>query len=125
VQVAVSDIPGTNTCTASFPARAGVNKVEWTMRWTPPAGGAPQPGRAGGGGGGGRGGRGGGAPAACLIAANQAPAPGGRGGGGGGRGGGGGGLVPPGDYRVTLTAGGQTYTQSIRVRRDPMLDEIR
>ncbi len=124
VQVSVTDVTGANACTASFPARAGINKVEWAMRWNAPAGGAQQPGRAGGGAQ--FGGRGGGAPAACLIASNQAPAPGGRGGGGGGgRGGGGGGLVPPGDYRVTLTAGGQTYTQSIRVRRDPMLDEIR
>ena len=123
VRVEVADVTGRNTCSASFPARAGITRVEWAMRWNTPAdGAAPQAARGGGGGGG----RGGGAPAACLIAGNQAPAPGGRGGGGGGgRGGGGGGLVEPGNYRVTLTAGGQTYVNSITVRRDPMLDEIR
>ncbi len=47
------------------------------------------------------------------------------GGGGGGRGGGGGGgfgggagqLAPPGDYLVTLTVGGQSYRQKLRVER--------
>jgi hypothetical protein len=44
------------------------------------------------------------------------------GGGGGGRGGGGFGggaapLVAPGDYLVTLTVGGQTYRQKLRVER--------
>jgi photosystem II stability/assembly factor-like uncharacterized protein len=45
------------------------------------------------------------------------------GGGGGGRGGGGGfgggaaPLAPPGDYLVTLTVGGQTYRQKLRVER--------
>ena len=44
------------------------------------------------------------------------------GGGGGGRGGGGGGggagpLVPPGDYLVTLTVGGQSFKQKLRVER--------
>ncbi len=77
----------------------------------PPAAGAG----AGGPGAQGRGGFGGGA-AACMTAA---PAPGaqtgggGRGGGGGGGGfggGGGGGRVAPGTYKVTMTAGGKTYT---------------
>jgi len=118
VRLEVSDITGRNTCSASFPARAGINRVEWAMRWNAPAGpAAPQPG------GGGRGG--GGAAGACLIASNQAPAPAGRGGGGGGRGGGGGAQLEPGNYRVTLTAGGQTYVTGITVRPDPMLDEMR
>jgi hypothetical protein len=43
------------------------------------------------------------------------PAVGGRG--GGGFGGGGGNLVEPGTYVVTLTAGGQTYKQTLRVER--------
>jgi hypothetical protein len=42
---------------------------------------------------------------------------GGRGGGGGGFGGGAGPLVPPGDYLVTLTVGGQSYRQKLRVER--------
>jgi photosystem II stability/assembly factor-like uncharacterized protein len=116
----VSDAAGRNTCSGTFPAKAGIGKVEWAMRWNPPpaaAAPAAQPGR-----GGGRGG--GGAPAACMVASNVAPAAGGRAG-GGGRGGGGAGLVAPGTYRVTMTAGGQTYASSITVRADPMLNELR
>ncbi|NUQ12131.1 MAG: hypothetical protein HUU26_07390, partial [Gemmatimonadaceae bacterium] len=41
---------------------------------------------------------------------------GGRGG-GGGFGGGAAPLAPPGDYLVTLTIGGQTYRQKLRVER--------
>jgi photosystem II stability/assembly factor-like uncharacterized protein len=123
VRLEVTDAAGRNTCSATFPARAGINRMEWTMRWNTAA---PQPGAAGPAGGGGGGGRGGGgAPGACLVApAGDAPA-GGRGGGGGGRGGGGAGLVPPGTYRVVMTAGGRTYTGAISVRPDPMLTEGR
>jgi len=52
------------------------------------------------------------------------------GGGGGGRGGGGGGfgggapLAPPGDYVVTLTVGGQTYRQKLRVERMEGFGEV-
>ena len=54
------------------------------------------------------------------------------GGGGGGRGGGGGGgfgggaapLAPPGDYLVTLTVGGQTYRQKLRVERMEGFGEV-
>ena len=132
VKFEISDAAGRNTCSASFPAKAGVQKVEWAMRWNTPAppAGAPAPPAGGGGGfGGGGGGRGGGgAVGACLLAPNPAPAAGGRGGGGGGggRGGGGGaGAVTPGTYRVTMTANGQAYTSSITVRADPMLAELR
>jgi photosystem II stability/assembly factor-like uncharacterized protein len=134
VQFEVTDAAGRNTCSASFPARAGIGRVEWTMRWNPAPPqqqGQGQPGRAGGGGqgaGGGRGGRGGGgAPAACLVQPANEPPQAGRGGGGGGGGrgrGGGGGMVAPGTYRVTMTANGKTYTNSITVRRDPMLDGV-
>ena len=50
---------------------------------------------------------------------------GGRGGGGGGGfgGGGGGGRVAPGTYKVTMTAGGKTYTSTITVRQDPLLKD--
>lgn len=63
-----------------------------------------------------------------MAAAAPAPA-GGRGGGGGGGGGGrggggGGGLVPPGTYRITMTANGKTYTSAIQVRQDPMLNTL-
>jgi hypothetical protein len=51
------------------------------------------------------------------------------GGGGGGRGGGGfgggaGTLVPPGDYLVTLSVGGQTYRQKLRVERMEGFGEV-
>jgi hypothetical protein len=46
------------------------------------------------------------------------PAGGGRGGGGGGgRGGGAGGLAGTGDYLVTMTVGGKTLRQVLRVER--------
>jgi photosystem II stability/assembly factor-like uncharacterized protein len=128
VRLEVTDLTGTSTCSATFPARAGISRAEWTMTWTPqpaPAG-APGPGGGGrGGGGGGGGGRGGGGGGgACLIAANSGGGGGGGrggGGGGGGRGGGGGGgRVAPGSYKVTLTANGKTYVKTILVRADPM-----
>jgi hypothetical protein len=126
VKFDISDVAGRNTCSASFPAKAGIGKVEWAMRWNPPApGAAPAAARGGGGGGGGGGRGGGGAPAACLLPPNPAPTGGGRGGGGGGgRGGGGAAAVTPGTYRVTMTANGTTYTSAITVRADPMLAEI-
>ncbi len=140
VRFEISDVAGRNTCSATFPARAGINRVEWAMRWStpPPAPGAaapPQAGRGGGGGGGGAGGGGGGGGrggagggGACLVPpATDAPAGGrggGGGGGGGGRGGGGGGRVPPGSYRVTMTANGKTYSSSVTVRQDPMMDGL-
>ena len=133
----ITDIASSGTCTGSFPVRAGVNRIEWAMRWNSPQpqGGGPGgaagagAGAAAGGGGGGRGGGGagggGGAPAPCLVASNQPPPAAGRGGGGGGggggRGGGGGaGRVTPGTYRITMTANGKAYTKTILVRADPM-----
>jgi hypothetical protein len=56
---------------------------------------------------------------------NLAPTPqaaqGGRGGGGGGFGGGG--AVPPGTYRVTLTAGGATQSKMVTVLEDRWMEE--
>ena len=58
---------------------------------------------------------------------NLAPTPqaaqGGRGGGGGGGGFGGGGAVPPGTYRVTLTAGSATQTKMLTVLEDRWMEE--
>ena len=129
VQFSISDVGGTNSCTGNFPARAGINRIEWAMRWNPapPQAGAGDQGRGGrggggGGGGGGRGGQAGGGGAACLTPPAVAAAGGrGGGGGGGGRGGGGGaGRVPPGVYKITMTANGKPYTSTITVRPDPM-----
>jgi hypothetical protein len=50
------------------------------------------------------------------MRAGSGPPPGGRGGGGGGRGGFGGPLMPPGDYRITVEAGGQTQSTIGRIR---------
>jgi photosystem II stability/assembly factor-like uncharacterized protein len=124
VKFEVSDVEGKNVCSADIAARTGIGRVEWTMRWNPPAPGAQPP--AGGGrgaGGGGRGGFGGGANATCLIQPSDAPAQTGRRGGGGGfgRGGGNAGRAAPGTYRVTMTANGKTYTGSIVLREDPMV----
>ncbi|MEA2679408.1 MAG: hypothetical protein QOK03_1130, partial [Candidatus Binataceae bacterium] len=75
--------------------------------------------------GGGRRGQGGGAPGEINLRPAEAPI-GGPGGGGGGEGGGGGGffgggrvgnLVDPGDYMVTINAGGQTMRQVVHVER--------
>jgi photosystem II stability/assembly factor-like uncharacterized protein len=96
------------------------------------AGGGAAAGAAGGGGGaapggGGGGGFGGGGGGACLVQPSLGAPAGGRGagggggGGGGGRGGGGGGRVPPGTYKITMTANGKAYTSTIEVREDPMV----
>jgi hypothetical protein len=117
VRFEITDVAGTNSCTGTFKPAAGINRVEWTMRWNPAANQPP----ARGGGFGAGGGRGGGGGGPCLVAANAPQAPGGRGGGGGfGRGGGGAGRVPPGVYKVTMTANGKPYTTTITVRPDPM-----
>jgi hypothetical protein len=73
--------------------------------------------------------------AAAAFAQQQAAAQaagrqGGGGGGGGGRGGRGGGgpqgePAPPGEYRVTMTANGKTYTSKLTVREDPLLAKVR
>jgi hypothetical protein len=139
VKFEVSDVTGTNKCEYTLTqARAGIGRLEWTMRLNPPAGAQPaaepQPGRGGGRGAGGGGGRGGG-PAfqgpgggGCLLPPAAPAVGGGRGGGGGGGGGrgggGGGGMVAPGSYRVTMVANGRTYVSSVQVRRDPMLNQI-
>ena len=94
--------------TLTVPARAGVNRVEWNMRFDPTAEQLEQfkqaqaagRGRQGGGGGGGGGGRGRGG--------NQGPQ---------------GDPALPGEYLVKMTANGKTYTSRITVREDPMLTE--
>ncbi len=48
----------------------------------------------------------------------------GGGGGRGGFGGGGGSVMPPGDYLVTLTVGGQSYRQKLRVERNAGFGEL-
>jgi len=142
VDFSITDIGSTGTCTASFPARAGVSRVEWTMRWGASApggatatqgpvaaGAAPTPPAAGrgggGGGGGGRGGQAAGPAPGCLAPPAVGGGGGGRvGGGGGGRGGGGAaGRVPTGVYKITMTANGKTYSNTITLRPDPIVEK--
>jgi hypothetical protein len=89
----------------------------------------PAEGEAGGGGGGGGGGRGGNPETANVlkiyaIIGLKAPAAGGRGGGGGGgRGARGAVVAATGEYLVTMTVGGQTYKQVLRVERVGNVDD--
>lgn len=123
----IADITGKSKRTYKVPAKPGVNRLAWDMRFDPTPeqleqfkrfqeqqrgagpGGAGQPGGGGGGGGGG----------------GQAFGGGGGGQGRGGRGGGNqgpqGAAAGPGEYRVTMTANGKTYTTRLVVRQDPML----
>jgi hypothetical protein len=110
VKIEIADVTGEKKRTLTVPAKAGLNRVEWTMTFDP----SPE--------------------AASAFAQQQAAAQaagrqggGGGGGGGGGRGGRGGGFgpqgeqAPAGEYRVTMTANGKTYTSKLTVREDPML----
>ncbi len=127
VQFEIASADGSDTCTATVPAQAGIGRMLWSMRWSNPAaagGGRGGGGRGGGGGGGGRGGRGGfGGGGQCMtpVPAMGAQTGGGRGFGGGRGRGGNAGLVPPGTYKVTMTANGKAYTSTITVRQDPIL----
>jgi hypothetical protein len=104
---------GTQKRTFSVPSRPGINRLEWNMRYDP----SPED-----------------VAAfkeqqrqfqeqAAARGVNPAQA------GGGGRGRGRGGVGPqgdpagPGEYRVTMTVNGKTYTSSVLVRADPMLSE--
>jgi hypothetical protein len=109
VRFEITNLMGTEKRTLTVPARHGINRLEWNMRYDPDA-----------------------EAIAAFKEAQQRAQAAGRGGGGGGFGGGRGRggaqgpqgeLAPPGDYRVTMTAGGKTYTTRLRIRQDPMLDE--
>ena len=107
VRFEIANIMG-DTRTLTVPARAGIGRLEWNMRFDPTpeqleqfkqaqaAAGGRQGG--GGGGGGGRGGRG----------ADQGPQ---------------GTAADPGEYRVTMTVKGKSYTSRLVLREDPLLME--
>jgi hypothetical protein len=108
VRFEISNLAG-ETRTITVPARAGVNRVEWNMRFDPTpeqleqfkqAQAAGRGRQGGGGGGGGGGGRGRGGP--------QGPQ---------------GDPALPGEYLVKMTANGKTYTSRLVVRDDPMMNE--
>jgi hypothetical protein len=121
VRFEIANLMGTQKRTLTAAARPGINRLEWNMTYDPTAedlaafreqqqrlreqaaarGVNPaEIGRGGQGGGGGRGGRG-------------------RGGADGPQGE----PVEPGEYRVTMTFNGKTYTTRLLVRADPMLSE--
>jgi photosystem II stability/assembly factor-like uncharacterized protein len=102
VRFEISDVTGENKRTLTVPARAGINRLEWTMTYDP----SPQ-------------------QIAEAQQAAQAGRQGGGGGGGGGRGRGGAGPqgdpAGPGVYRVSMTVNGKTYNTRLSVREDPLL----
>jgi photosystem II stability/assembly factor-like uncharacterized protein len=96
VKLTIADVTGKVVREfADAPKDAGLNRVFWNLRGTPPAGGQ-----------GGRGGAGGGAGA-------------GGGGGFGGRGGQGGAALEAGTYLVKLTVNGKDYTTKVVIEADP------
>ena len=131
-RITITDKSGKTVREMTGPVEAGVNRVEWDLRFPSAAQGGG--GRGGGGGGrgpgGGGGGRGGGQQAAQPADPQTAtrggqPAAaqiGGGGGGGGGFGGGGRGpRVPPGEYTVKVSAAGKEATATLRVQEDPRI----
>ena len=97
----IANITGTDKRTITVPAKPGINRVEWNMRYDP----TPE-----------------------QIEQFKAGQAAGRGFGGGGRGRGAaqgpqGDLATPGDYRFTMTVGGKSYSGLITLRADPMLNE--
>ena len=141
VRITISDKSGKTIRELTGPAEAGVNRVEWDLRYpsaAAQAGGGPGGGGGGRGGGGGAGGgrggggRGGGQQAAqpgeaATAAPGQPAAPaqaaafGGGGGGGGFGGGGRGPRVAPGDYNVRVYAAGKEASATVRVQEDPRI----
>jgi photosystem II stability/assembly factor-like uncharacterized protein len=102
VSITVNDKSGRVVRTIrNAPRGAGVNRTTWDLRYDPPSGA-----------GGGRG-RGAAPPVAAPAAGagEEAPA--------GGRGGGAGPLAIPGDYTITLRAGGQEQKKTVTVEMDP------
>jgi hypothetical protein len=97
----------------TLPAKPGQHRWVWDLRVTQPA----QQGQGARGAGGTRG-------AAGARGAGAAGEGAGGGGGQGGFGGRGGTLALPGLYAVKLTVDGKTYTQPLRVRRDPRLAAV-
>jgi len=137
VKITVTDKAGAKIREINGTAETGINRVAWDLRYDAPVrpdgqggpggrGGAAgeagaeaagEPGGAGPAAGGARGPGGPGAPAGPGGAA--APGAGGGGGGGFGFGGGRGPLVDPGDYTITVAAGGKSESKTAAVEEDP------
>ncbi len=122
VRITVSDKSGNRVRQLNGSAEAGINRVEWDLRYDSPV----QAGGLGARGGGGRGGAAG-APPEIPGAQTEQETPGG-GAGRGGAGGGGGGfglgggrgpLVDPGEYTIAVAALGKTESKTVVVEEDP------
>ena len=98
VTLTIADVTGENERTYTVPARAGINKLEWDMRYDPTPGEVR-------------------AWEERLERFRQT----GRGGRGFNQQGAQGREAPIGTYRVTLTVNGVGYVGSVTVREDPML----
>ncbi|MFC1555116.1 WD40/YVTN/BNR-like repeat-containing protein, partial [candidate division KSB1 bacterium] len=98
VKLEITDMQGENRFEATVPGTAGINRYYWNLRFSPPP------------------------PTPEQQAAQQQRA--GRAG-RGGFGGRGGASAGAGTYIVKLTVNGQTYTKTLTVRDDPMLDPTR
>ena len=107
VKITVTDKSGTKIREINGGAESGINRVAWDLRYEAPARPAePPPGNRAG------------EPGAAAGAAG-APAAGGGEGFGFGFGGGRGPLVDPGDYTITVTAGGKSESKTVAVEEDP------
>jgi hypothetical protein len=98
VTVRISDITGQNERTYTVPARRGVNKLEWDMRYDPTP-----------------------AQMRAWEERRERFRQTGRGGRGFDEDGPEGQPAPIGSYRVTLTVNGTEYVGSVTIREDPML----
>jgi photosystem II stability/assembly factor-like uncharacterized protein len=117
----IANAMGTNKRTMTAGAREGINRLNWNMQFDPTPEQIEQF-KADQAAGRGRGRAGGGTGAEEVGGAQAA----GQRGGGRGRGGGQGPqgeVAPPGEYRVTMTVNGKSYTTRLIVRADPMLAE--
>lgn len=100
ITLEISDLSGENVFTTDLPARKGINRYYWGMRFNPTD------------------------EQREAFRRRQAQ-PGGQFGGRGGRGGFGtqlrGAAAEPGTYRVEITAGGETRSGTVTIREDPAL----
>jgi hypothetical protein len=117
VRITVTDKAGNKIRELTGAAEAGINRVNWDLRYDSPV--RPEPGQPA---------APGAAPAEAgpEAAGEVGGAPGGRGGGGGGGGGGGffgftarGPLVDPGEYTIAVSAAGKNVSKTVTVEEDP------
>jgi len=100
VTLIISDVTGENRRTYTMPARPGINKLEWDMRYDPTPG-----------------------QLRAFEERMERFRQTGRGGRGFNQSGPQGDAAPIGTYRVALTVNGTEYLSSVTIREDPMLAE--